>query len=58
MGAKHILAHAGFYLLPYRDAIDRLANARGANDGCLILALRTALWRRSQASVSSARPRS
>ncbi|MES2095297.1 MAG: hypothetical protein V4459_00915 [Pseudomonadota bacterium] len=41
MGAAHIFAHIGFYLLPYRDAIDRLAAAReAADDDCLIVALR------------------
>jgi len=41
MGAAHIFAHIGFYLLPYRDAIARLAAARDATDcDCLIAALR------------------
>lgn len=42
MGLPHILAHAGFYQLPYPDAIDRLAEARDqTDDDCLIVALRT-----------------
>jgi hypothetical protein len=41
MGASHIFAHIGFYLLPYREAIERLAAAREAtDDDCLIVALR------------------
>lgn len=41
MGASHIFAHIGFYLLPYADAIGRLAAARDAiGDDCLITALR------------------
>lgn len=41
MGTAHILAHIGFYLLPYRVAIGRLADAREAtDDDCLISALR------------------
>lgn len=41
LGAAHIFAHIGFYLLAYRDAIARLAAARDATDhDCLIAALR------------------
>ena len=43
MGRAHILAHLGFYLLPYPHAISRLAEAREASDDdCLIRALRVA----------------
>lgn len=42
MGAAHIPAHAGFYLLPYGEAIDRLAAVRvdHAEDDCLLTRLR------------------
>lgn len=41
MGAGHILAHAGFYRLPYAQAIMRLAEARiEADEDCLIVALK------------------
>lgn len=42
MGVHHILAHAGFFRLPYGEAIARLAAARVVSgDDCLIAALRT-----------------
>ena len=41
MGVAHILAHAGFYRLPYEEAITRLADARHEVDhDCLIVALK------------------
>ncbi len=42
MGVAHILAQAGFYCLPHRAAIARLAEARDASqDDCLIIALKS-----------------
>lgn len=42
MGVAHILAHAGFYRLPYEEAIARLADARHEVDhDCLIVALKS-----------------
>lgn len=41
MGVAHIFAHAGFYRLPYEEAIARLADARHEVDhDCLIIALK------------------
>jgi hypothetical protein len=41
MGVQHVLAHAGFFRLPYVEALTRLADARNqSGDDCLIGALR------------------
>lgn len=43
MGVSHILAHAGFYRLPYEEAVARLADARNEiDDDCLIVAMKCA----------------